>query len=209
MKVDADRRASRRMFVALAATMLLVACNGGNKVDTGGTQKTTALPDTTGMTPVQVQILKEALSHYNIDKNERPPLAITDSSFPGAAIPESEAPEMTIATMTRDTTTPRPAWRLIARITSRGDYPAMGVYKGTNFIWRSSWNNADSATWVTRVVSTSPGKAAHDLHRDPRTIEYTHGDPSQPRLVKITVHSIAFAVCLDDPMCGSGHCGAF
>jgi len=40
-------------------------------------------------------------------------------------------------------------------------------------------------------------------------MEYSHGDPAEPRLVMKQVHSFALAACLEDRICPSGHCGYY
>jgi hypothetical protein len=114
---------------------------------------------------------------------------------------------MTIATMRLKSGKPQPSHRLIARIKSDGDYPAMGIHEGMNLVWRSSWDSTTAGSWVTKIVPLAPFMPEHVLTRDPRMHEFTGGDPREPRLVRVTVASVAFAACLDDPMCGSGHCG--
>lgn len=157
-------------------------------------------------TPEQQATYVEALSDYDIDE-ERAPSEVTIRSFPKPALPEALAPHMTIATMHLKSGRARPAsHRLIARITSDGDYPAMGIYTGANFVWRNSWDSTAVATWVTKIVPTKPFMPDYTLTRDPGMHQFTSGDPRQPRLVRITVASVAFAACLDDPMCPTGHC---
>ncbi|HET9013174.1 MAG TPA: hypothetical protein VFN38_15215 [Gemmatimonadaceae bacterium] len=158
-------------------------------------------------TSEQQAIFFEALTDYNIDA-EREPIAITLATFPKPSIPDTSAPHMTIATMRlKPGHMPPASHRLIARITSDGDYPAMGIYAGANFVWRNSWDSTAVATWVTRVVPTKPSMPAYVLTRDPGMHEFTSGDAHQPRLVRATIASVAFAACLDDPMCPTGHCG--
>jgi hypothetical protein len=190
-------------FVALAA-LTGVACRDSIVQEV---PQAFQMPDTTGMSAAQQAILAEAATEYDTFA-ERPPVAIDLPNFRGPHTPGNvdAAPNMTIATMRLKSGHPQPGHRLIARITSAGDYPPFGVYAGMNFIWRNSWNNADTATWVTKVVPTKPSAPPeHVLHRD--SVEYTHGAPTEPRLVKMTVASFAIAACLDDPRCGSGHCG--
>lgn len=165
-----------------------------------------AVSDTLGLAPSQTALIVEAATHYDTGP-KRGPLAIRDTAFPGPSTPGDSAPHMSIATMTLKTGHARPPYRLIARIMSDGDYPAMGIYRGMNFVWRSSWDTTAAATWVTKVVPMTPSATEHVLKRDPRLHEYTSGDPAEPRLVQVSKASYAFAACLDDPMCGSGHCG--
>jgi hypothetical protein len=161
-----------------------------------------------GLSTTQQEVIQEAAANYDFDA-ERPPLRIRDPQFPGAVSPGDAGPTMTISTMHLKPGRERGSHRLIARIKSEGDYPAMGIYTGMNYIWRSSWDTTGAAAWVTKVVSTKPSTPEHVLARDPRMHEYTTGDPAEPRLVHVTKASFAIAACLDDPMCGSGHCGYF
>jgi hypothetical protein len=116
---------------------------------------------------------------------------------------------MTIATAKLKPNMPQPAHRIIARIRSDAPYASMGIQSGFNYVWRNSWSDADTTSWITRVISRD-SLTALDLIRDPRRLEYTHGNSAkEPRLVILKVHSIALAVCLDDPMCPTGHCGYY
>jgi hypothetical protein len=209
MRVAARSSQSTAQVALFAlAVMFSAACkdkdtntNAGERL---GTPQAFQMPDTTGMSAAQQAILLEAASDYDTFE-ERQPVAITDPTFSGPHTPGDAALNMTIATMRLKSGHAQPPQRLIARITSDADYPAMGIYSGMNFIRRSSWNTADTTSWVTKVVPTKPSAPEYMLKRD--TVELTHGAASEPRLVKITVASFAFAACLDDPRCGSGHCG--
>jgi hypothetical protein len=139
---------------------------------------------------------------------ERRPIAITDSAFAGPVVPDTTAvPRMTISTATLKPGVTPPPERILARIRSSGDFAPMGIHAGDNYIARSSSDSTSAAQSVTMVVSANLAASPYRLHRDARAIEYTHGDPREPRLVRITVHSFAIAACLSDPVCSSGHCG--
>jgi hypothetical protein len=204
----AERSSRRQVQVALVALLVLAGtgCGKNAQVQVQDTPQRFQMPDTAGMSAAQQAILLEAASEYDTF-GERPPVAIDLPNFRGPHTPGNAeaAPNMTIATMRLKSGHTQPSHRLIARIKSEGDYPPFGIYAGMNFIWRNSWSNADTATWVTKIVPTKPSAPEHVLQRD--SVEYTHGAPAEPRLVKMTVASFAIAACLDDPRCGSGHCG--
>ena len=152
-------------------------------------------------------IVRQAGTLYDFGP-ERRPIAIRDSGFAGPVVSDTTAvPRMTIATASLKSGVVPPQERILARIHSSGDYAPMGIHAGDNYIARSSSDTTAAAQWVTKVVSANASAMAYQLRRDARSIEYTHGEPREPRLVRITVHSVAIAVCLSDPVCSSGHCG--
>ena len=152
-------------------------------------------------------IVHEVDSLYDFE-TERDTVVAIDTAFPGPSVDEGRIPHMTIATARLKPSTPQPVHRIIARITSDAPYPNMGIQSGYNYVWRNSWSDADTASWVTRMVSRD-SLTALDLIRDARRREYTHGDPKEPRLVILKVHSVSLSMCLDDPMCPTGHCGYY
>jgi hypothetical protein len=167
-----------------------------------GCQQLEQLDDTTN-----AGIVRQAGSLYDYGR-ERPPAAIKDSAFPGPVVEDPPgAPNMSIATATLKEGVTQPPHRILARIHSSGDYAPMGIRAGDNYIWRSSWDSTKAASWVTSIVPGDSAATRHTLQRDARLTEYTHGDAAEPRLVRITVHSLAIGVCLSDPVCTSGHCG--
>ena len=143
---------------------------------------------------------------------ERPQLAVRDTAFPGPYVSSNDSlPRMWIATATLKESTRRPPERIIARIRSEHAYPKAGIDSGYNYVSRSTWrsDSGSAASWVTMIVSHDTLTKSHVLTRDTRKKEYTHGDPTEPRLVRVTVHSVAFGACFDDPMCPTGHCGYY
>lgn len=192
------------LALLVSVTLLAAGCKKDQTVQVR--PPSMQVSDTQGLSPAQQALIVEADTDYEIGP-ERPPLAIRDTAFPGSSTEGDSAPQMTIATMTFKAGHTKPSHRLIARIKSDGDYPAMGIHAGVNFLWRNSWDTAAKATWVSKVIPLKAGATEYALHRDARLHEYTTGDPQQPRLVRVTKASFAFAACLDDPMCGSGHCG--
>ena len=156
-----------------------------------------------------VSIVRQARSLYDYGP-ERPPLTITDHGFPGPHVADGTIPRMWIATATLKRSSPIPSYRIVARIRSARAYPPMGIQAGENYIWRSSWDSAAAASWKTKLVPGDVAAMQHALVRDFRKIEYTHGDPLEPRLVRILVASEGLGVCLDDPVCQPmGHCGSY
>jgi hypothetical protein len=154
-------------------------------------------------------VLQEAQSLYDFGP-ERAPLTDVDPAFRGPVVPDGEIPRMWISTATLKANVPVPETRIIARIRSEGAYPRMGIAAGYNYVWRNSRDTSVARRWVTSVVSADSATTRHDLQRDYRFMEYMHGDPTEPRLVILRVHSIALGVCLDDPLCQpAGHCGYY
>jgi hypothetical protein len=137
----------------------------------------------------------------------------TDRAFPGPTAPDTAAPRrITLAAMHLKPGRPRGPRQLLARITSDKDYPLMGIVEGQNFVWRNTWDSTAvaAATWINTVTPAAAGHPDHVLRRDPRLNRYPAlVAPHQPRLLKLIVNSFAFIACLDDPGCGTGHCGYY
>jgi hypothetical protein len=171
-------------------------------------------PDPGGIserTTTQALILSEANRDYDFGP-ELPAVSRIDRTFPGPTAPDSAAPTMTMAVMTLKAGVARPPQRIIARITSDRDYPLMGIYEGVNFVWRNTWDSTAvaAATWENRVTSDNPGLPDHVLVRDARLNQFPPtGTQHTPSILKLSVNSIAFEACLDDPVCPSGHCGYY
>jgi hypothetical protein len=151
----------------------------------------------------------DAAKDYDVGP-ERPAVEETDRAFTGPTAPDTAAPtSISIATMTLKPGRPRGPRQLLARITSNKAYSLMGITEGQNFVWRSTWDSSA----VASVNTLTPGKAGapdHVLTRDSRPNRYLPvGTPHQPRLLKLLVNSFAFVACLDDPGCGTGHCGFY
>ena len=153
-------------------------------------------------------VRRDAQSLYDFGP-ERPPLRNNDPAFKGPVVPDGGIPRMWISTATLKPNVPVPKDRIIARIRSERAYPPMGLAAGVNYIWRNSRDARRAKEWKTLVVPADDQPARHVLTRDTRMMEYTHGDPAEPRLVILQVHSQALAMCLDDPMCSTGHCGYY
>lgn len=161
-------------------------------------------------TPTQIAVLLAA-DDYDSGP-ERPAIDTIDRGFTGPTVPDNLAPNMTIATMTLRPGRPEGRRRLLARITSDGDYPPMGIRRGMNFVWRDTWANSLAAaqTWTNWVTPSRAGEPSHRLVRDPRLDRFANvAGHHTPNLLKLRVNSTGFLVCLGDPACPSGHCGNF
>jgi len=163
------------------------------------------LPSDTSTTDV----LRDARTLYDFGP-ERPPLNAEDPDFKGPVVPNDGIPRMWISTATLKRGVAVPKTRILARIRSERAYPPMGIAAGYNYIWRNSRDTSLAKRWVTRIVPADSAMRRHELRRDDRLREYTHGDPAEPRLVILHVHSVALAACLEDPLCRpAGHCGYY
>ncbi len=154
------------------------------------------------------QVRRDAVALYDFGP-ERQPISGDDPGFPGPVVPDGQIPRMTIATATLKPNVPVPKDRIIARIRSERAYPPLGISAGDNYIWRNSRDVSRAKDWVTLVAGGNSAALRHVLRRDGRHRAYSHGDPAEPRLVLLHVHSVALGACLDDPMCSTGHCGYF
>ena len=153
-------------------------------------------------------IIREARALYDYGP-ERPPIATVDTAFPGPVVADGAIPRMWIATATLKRGVSRPVHRIVARIRSTGAYPPMGIAAGDNYIWRDTWDVRDGSRGRAMIVPVDSSSKSHILIRDARNMEYSHGDPAEPRLVMKQVHSFALAACLEDRICPSGHCGYY
>lgn len=154
-------------------------------------------------------ILEEARTLYDYGK-ERPPVAVRDTAFPGPYVSDDAIPRVWIATASLKRNTRRPKTRVIARIRSERSFAPLGLIAGYSYVWRNSWDTAAVERWTTRIIPDDRSAKPHDLVRDARKHEYTRGmSPLEPRLVRIKVHSTALGLCLDDPICPTGHCGYY
>ena len=142
---------------------------------------------------------------------ERPMETADDPNFPGQTVSDDDAPVMKIRTLTLKQGHSHGPKRLFARIHSDKNYPLMGIHAGQNIVWRDSWDSTAvaSATWKNTVTPEEPGEPDHVLTRDSRLNQYPAVVAHQPRVIKLKVRSVAFVVCLEDPMCGTGHCGHY
>jgi hypothetical protein len=186
--------------VVVHVALLAVLASGCNKVTSGGTAPT----------PTQSAI-QDVQSDYSVGP-ERPVVLDTDPGFRGQTIDDAAAPTMTIATLTLRPGRPRGTRQFLARITSDRDYVPLGIYEGRNYVWRNTWDSTAvaAANWVNAITPARRGRPDYRLTRDPRRDRYRpFGARHEPSLWKVTVRSVAFIVCLDDPACPTGHCGHF
>jgi hypothetical protein len=163
-----------------------------------------ATPDTS-----RASELRAAQELYDYGK-ERTPVTVNDREFKGPYVPDDSVPRMWIASAKLKANVKQPATRIIARIRSERAYPPMGIVAGYNYVWRNSWEKRTASRWVTKILPDDKSVTEHQLLRDARKHEYTHGmSPIEPRLVRIKVHSMGIGLCLDDPVCPTGHCGYY
>lgn len=154
-------------------------------------------------------VVRDAQTLYDFGP-ERPPLNAEDPYFKGPVVENDGIPRMWISTATLKSEVAMPKTRILARIRSEQAYAPMGIAAGYNYVWRNSRDTSLARHWVTRIVPADSAMPRHVLRRDDRLREYTHGDPKEPRLVILHVHSVALAACLEDALCRpSGHCGYY
>jgi hypothetical protein len=161
------------------------------------------------LTTSQVAV-SNALDDYDVGP-DRPPTTETDTGFRGPTVQDAP-PHMTIATLTLKPGRPRGTRQLMALIKSDEAYAPMGIAEGENVVWRDTWDSTAVAAerWINVVTPRKRGKPDHTLRRDPRRDRYPAlSVPHQPRLIVLSVRSFALIACLDDPSCGTGHCGHY
>jgi hypothetical protein len=178
-------RAGTRSSLPLVAMLGLMMVVGAN-CRPGGT----IVPPMT----VRDRLLSEAQENYTYGP-ERAAVPVSDSAFGGTG---GMLPILTIATARRTDSTGRARLnRFIARVTSNGPYPPMGLDSGANYIWRDSVS-ADSNGIRTLVVPRrSP--AMTWIRRGYGM--YLHIPTPEPRLIH---NSHAYSGC--DVWCPMSHC---
>jgi hypothetical protein len=175
------------MLVAALAGVLLAGCANQFDPPLWGTHAT-----------IQFALLSAEENNYVVG-SERPPKDTVDQAFPlGHSVQDADTPTMTIATMTPTGSSPFPGV-ILARITSTGEFPPMGIKPGKNYIWRDPSGTA----WITPAIAGAP---SHKLQPVPG-YQFARESGHQPSLYKVKVKSFAFVACLDD--CPSGHCGMY
>lgn len=181
MKLAVWSTAGRGFVTTPLALVLLVGC-----------------PQTSTRVVSQSAVLGAVDVNYEISRTERPPKDTIDNRFPpGHSVPDDSAPSMTIATMSP--ITPSPLFRILARITSSGKFPPMGIEPGKNYLWR---NLSDSTVWIT-PANGGPNKRLVNV---PGYV-FRPMPGHEPGLRRVKVNSTAFVACLEG--CPSGHCGMF
>jgi hypothetical protein len=154
-------------------------------------------------------VAQEGDALYDFEAPGREPVRMTDPDFSGPTVRDGQVPHVVIQTATLKPGKVRPEGRIIARIYSDSAYRNLGLQRGYNYVWRNSWNDADTATWVTKIIPQE-NAGEHVLTRDSRHLQYARDMPAKvPRLVILRVNSEALTICLDDPGCPTGHCGYF
>lgn len=194
--------------------VLVWSCTGSEaRPDTSGASAGRTTDSTSNLVTTQdtsrASEIRAAQELYDYGK-ERTPLTVSDRKFEGPYVPDDSIPRMWISSAKLKANVRQPASRIIARIRSERAYPPMGIVAGYNYVWRNSWDERTASRWVTKIIPSDKSVDEHQLMRDARRQEYTHGkSPIEPRLVRIQVHSMAIGLCLDDPICSSGHCGYY
>lgn len=147
--------------------------------------------------PTEAEIAQAAQTDYDFGP-KRPPKDTVIPGLTGPSVADSNAPVMTIETMTRKrSAVPNPLLQMLARIESTGDYTPMGIRRGENFVWR----DVGGTNWVSAAGSSRPHRLVRHVNLDRRAMK-----PHEPGLLKVAVNSTSFVVCLDDcPW--TGHCG--
>jgi hypothetical protein len=188
MKLAAWLATRTCLVITPLAGLLLVGCKGQFEP-----------PRVDVRTITQISVLSAATNEYDVSPVERPPKDTIDRAFPGGhSVPDDLAPSMTIATMTLKQGHAPSFPKLLARITSTGDFAPMGIRKGMNYVWR----DASDTAWVTPA---RPGPD-HKLELTPG-YQFPPRPERQPSLFRVAVNSFAFVLCLDD--CPTGHCGMY
>lgn len=185
------------------AALLLLACNneGGGRTDSaaareGGQQALRGKkPD-----PQAVMDLAKSYDFVN-------PSAPVDANtaLPGQPVPDTDAPNMTIARAVAKMSPAPVGFVILAVVTSDKAYKPLGIEPGLNYIWRDE-TDADAKKWETYMVPANVKSDPKKMKRE--NTKYSEGEHTEPRLVRtLTRAQFSFGACLEDPACGSGHCG--
>lgn len=191
------------LVIAVWTSLSLLACKQDD------TPVRDSIPVTTPPAHDFALILASAKSSdYTYETPRIPVDASNPSDISNPGVPESSAPTMTIAKATRANTPTPLTEEVLAKIVSDRAYPDLGVLPGDNYVWRYR-ADSDSTKWEVWVVPDNPSHRAEPLSRSAE--HFSDGDPTQPRIVRARRTAagavIAFAACLQDPVCPSGHCG--
>lgn len=214
MRRTKDLMREAAVFACVALIAMVFGCNTSadhsdttratSKALNGSTARSVAAVDTSSGA-----IISEARKLYDYGR-ERPPVSVRDTAYPGPYVSDDAIPRVWIATASLKRGTPQPKTRIIARIRSERAFAPLGLVAGYNYVWRNSWDTTAASRWISRIIPDDRATKPHDLVRDARHHEYTRGMSAlEPRLVRIRVHSTALGLCLDDPICPSGHCGYY
>jgi hypothetical protein len=181
----------RGALVAAGMTLALLACNGDEAADTQ------TKPD-----PAEVAGLAKSYTFVN----PRGPVPPVNPLPSGTGVPDNEAPTAITIARAVPTVTPAPSGKVIlALVHSDRPYKHLGIAAGDNYVWRDE-SNSKPKKWVTYMVPAGANSNPKQLKRGKK--KYSDGEHSEPRLVRTETRGrLAFGACLDDPACGSGHCG--
>jgi hypothetical protein len=182
---------SWRMLLGLAAALSLQACNDGEEVEAA-----------TKPVPAEVKALAGRYTFVNPSG----PVAPMNPLPSGTGVPTTEAPSAITIARAVPTVAPAPSGKVIlALVHSDRSYKHLGIAEGDNYVWRDE-SDPKPKKWVTFMVPAGAGSDPKQLKRGKK--KYSDGEHSEPRLVRaVTRLGVAFGACLDDPACGSGHCG--
>ncbi|HET9013175.1 MAG TPA: hypothetical protein VFN38_15220 [Gemmatimonadaceae bacterium] len=177
------------------AIVLATSCSGSGK-----------MPETALMRPkkpTQAEVIALARSYTFVG----PTIPVTAlAPIPNAGVKDVDAPSAITIARAVATVSPAP-WpeKLLALIHSDKEYKPLGIEAGDNYIWRNE-DGSDPKQWETYIVPAAAGANVRKFKRS--GAEYSSGDHTQPRLVvQVTRSVVTFGACLEDPACGTGHCG--
>jgi hypothetical protein len=188
-----SRRFARGALVTVALSLWVGGCGGGLGVFA-------SKPDT-------AEVLALAARYRFV--NPRPPVPSIVPLPGGTGVPSADAPTDFTIERAVPITSPAPEGKVIlARVHSNKAYAHMGVADGYNYVWRDQRLPRPFKHWWKTYMVPEKGADPKRLKRGKE--EYSHGDSTEPRLVVMSDRGTgltAFGACLDDPNCGSGHCG--
>jgi hypothetical protein len=201
-------------LIAIAAAGCLAACSGDTSDRTAATDdsaRPAAGASAVGSSrPDKTAILASAKADYEYEDPARGPVPATDpTAIPNPGVPQTDAPNLTIRKARRKNIVVMPKEEVLALVYSDKRYSPLGIIADTNYIWRDR-SDADSTKWKVYMVPDDATNDLKKLKRDKDKKEYSRDrDPTKPRLVTGGKKRAAFVVgvCLEDPACGTGHCG--
>jgi hypothetical protein len=187
-------------FLAGAGLSLLACTQAGNAGGKGASRD---------KKPSQAEVLKLAAS-YTFPNPRAPVAPIAD--LPNPDLPDTDAPTKLTIARAVPITPPGPVDRvLMAVVYSDKPYKRLGIEVGNNYIFRDS-SEHDPKKFETYMVPADPGSSGDAKKLKRASEKFSDGDHTEPRLVRtvtklMTGSMLAFGACLEDPGCGSGHCG--
>jgi hypothetical protein len=208
-----------RLVIAATVSLWLAACSNDTQRNAAAdSTKPVTVAAAKGMAPPDKDaILTSARNDYDYETPERSPDdADNPNDITNGGVPAGQAPTMKISKATRKSPVSSPTEEVLARIVSDKPYAPLGIIAGTNYLWRDR-NDPDHGKWKVYMIADDATTKPNKLKRS--NAEYVKSDDSgphphtQPRIARATkrknarVDSFAFGVCLEDPVCGTGHCG--